>query len=38
VLLGKSETDDPLGKASIERKTAGFDEHIGKIKRIHHLS
>lgn len=37
VLLGNSEIDDPLGKAPAESKPRGFDEHIEKIKRIHHL-
>jgi acetoin utilization deacetylase AcuC-like enzyme len=37
VLLGNSEIDDPLGKASMARKPGGFDEHIEGIKRIHHL-
>jgi hypothetical protein len=37
VLLGNSEIDDPLGKASVARKPEGFDEHIQEIKRIHHL-
>jgi len=37
VLLGNSEIDDPLGKESMARKPAGFDEHIETIKRIHHL-
>ncbi len=37
VLLGNSEIDDPLGKASMARKPEGFDEHIEEIKRIHHL-
>jgi len=37
VLLGNSETDDPLGKASMVRKPEGFDEHIEAIKRIHHI-
>lgn len=38
VLLGNSEIDDPLGKASMARKPEGFDEHIEAIKRIHHIS
>jgi acetoin utilization deacetylase AcuC-like enzyme len=37
VLLGNSEIDDPLGKASMARKPEGFDEHIREIKRIHHI-
>jgi acetoin utilization deacetylase AcuC-like enzyme len=37
VLLGNSEMDDPLGKASMARKPEGFEEHIEAIKRIHHL-
>ena len=37
VLLGNSEIDDPLGKASMTRKPEGFDEHIGAIKEIHHI-
>ena len=38
VLLGNSEIDDPLGKASMARKPEGFDEHIEAIKRIHHIN
>jgi acetoin utilization deacetylase AcuC-like enzyme len=38
VLLGNSEVEDPLGKASVARKPEGFDEHIDAIKRIHHLA
>jgi acetoin utilization deacetylase AcuC-like enzyme len=37
VLLGNSEIDDPLGKASAASKPGGFDEHIEAIKRIHHI-
>ena len=37
VLLGNSEIDDPLGKASMERKPGGFDEHIAEIKRTHRI-
>ena len=37
VLLGSSEIEDPLGKASAARKPGGFDEHIETIKKIHHL-
>ena len=37
VLLGNSEMDDPLGKASMAKKPEGFDEHIEAIKRIHRL-
>jgi acetoin utilization deacetylase AcuC-like enzyme len=37
VLLGGSETDDPLGEAPMARKPEGFDEHIEAIKRIHHI-
>jgi acetoin utilization deacetylase AcuC-like enzyme len=37
VLLGNSEMDDPLGKASMAKKPEGFDEHIEAIKRIHHI-
>jgi acetoin utilization deacetylase AcuC-like enzyme len=37
VLRGNLEIDDPLGEASIARKPEGFDEHIEKIKKIHHL-
>lgn len=37
VLLGNSDIDDPLGKASAARKPEGFDDHIREIKRIHHL-
>jgi acetoin utilization deacetylase AcuC-like enzyme len=38
VLLGNSEIDDPLGKASMSRKSEGFDEHIQAIKKIHDVS
>jgi acetoin utilization deacetylase AcuC-like enzyme len=38
VLLGNSEIEDPLGKASTARKPEGFDEHIEAIKRTHHVS
>jgi acetoin utilization deacetylase AcuC-like enzyme len=38
VLLSNSEIDDPLGEASMARKPEGFDGHIEKIKRIHHIS
>jgi hypothetical protein len=34
-LLGNSEIDDPLAKASMARKPGGFDGHIETIKRIH---
>jgi acetoin utilization deacetylase AcuC-like enzyme len=37
VLLGNSEVDDPLGKASMARKPEGFEEHIEAIKGIHHI-
>jgi acetoin utilization deacetylase AcuC-like enzyme len=37
VLLGSSEVDDPLGKASTARKPEGFDAHIEQIKKIHLL-
>lgn len=37
VLLGNSETEDPLGKASVARKPEAFDEHITAIRSIHHL-
>jgi acetoin utilization deacetylase AcuC-like enzyme len=37
VLLGNSEIDDPMGKASMVRKPEGFDEHIEAIKRIHRI-
>ena len=37
VLLGNSEIEDPLGKASLGSKTGGFDEHIEAMKKIHHL-
>ena len=37
VLLGNSEIEDPLGKASMARKPEGFDEHVKAIKRIHHV-
>ena len=36
ILLDSPEIVDPLGKSSA-RKPGGFEEHIGKIKRIHHL-
>jgi acetoin utilization deacetylase AcuC-like enzyme len=36
VLLDSMEIVDPLGKSS-RGKPGGFDEHIEKIKRIHHL-
>ncbi len=38
VLLGNSEIEDPLGKASMASKPGGFDEHIKTIKSIHHIS
>ncbi len=38
VLLGNSEIEDPLGKASMASKSGGFDEHIEAIKRTHHIS
>jgi len=38
VLRGNLEIDDPLGKASMARKSEGFDEHIEAIKRIQHIS
>lgn len=38
VLLGNSEIDDPVGKASMVRRPEGFDEHIEAIKRIHHIN
>jgi len=37
VLLGNSEIDDPMGRASAARKPEGFDKHIQEIKRIHHI-
>jgi len=37
VLLGNPEIDDPLGKPLVTRKPGGFEEHIKKIKEIHHL-
>jgi acetoin utilization deacetylase AcuC-like enzyme len=37
VLMGNSEIDDPLGKASMARKPEGFDEHIEAIKRTHNI-
>jgi acetoin utilization deacetylase AcuC-like enzyme len=37
VLLGNSDIDDPLGKASMARKPENFDEHIEQVKRIHHI-
>ena len=36
VFFGASDIDDPLG-GTTARKPDGFDEHIGNIKRIHHL-
>ena len=36
VLFGSRDIDDPLGPATT-RKPQGFDAHIEKIKRIHHL-
>ena len=36
VFCGASDIDDPLG-GTTARKPDGFDEHIGNIKRIHHL-
>jgi acetoin utilization deacetylase AcuC-like enzyme len=38
VLLGNSEIEDPLGRASTARKPEGFDEHIKAIKAIHRVS
>jgi len=38
VLLGNSEIEDPLGKASMARKPEGFDEHVEAIKRTHRVS
>jgi acetoin utilization deacetylase AcuC-like enzyme len=38
MLLGSSEIEDPLGKASTASKPGGFDEHIETIKRTHHIS
>jgi acetoin utilization deacetylase AcuC-like enzyme len=38
MLLGSSEIEDPLGKASTASKPRGFDEHIETIKRTHHIS
>lgn len=37
MLLGGSEIEDPLGKASMASKPGGFDEHIETIKRTHHI-
>jgi len=37
VLFDNPNIDDPLGEAE-PRKTEGFDEHIERIKRIHHVS
>jgi len=37
VLLDNPEIDDPIGKPSTARKPGGFDEHIEKIKKIHHI-
>jgi acetoin utilization deacetylase AcuC-like enzyme len=37
VLLDGQEIDDPIGEAAAG-KPAGFDGHIEKIKRIHHIS
>jgi len=36
VFCGASDIDDPLG-GTTAKKPDGFDEHIGNIKRIHHL-
>jgi len=38
MLLGNSEIEDPLGKASMASKPGGFDEHIETVMRIHHIS
>jgi acetoin utilization deacetylase AcuC-like enzyme len=38
VLLGNSEIEDPLGKASMASKPEGFDEHIEAIKRIQRVN
>jgi acetoin utilization deacetylase AcuC-like enzyme len=38
MLLGNSEIEDPLGKASMASKPGGFDEHIETIKRTHHIN
>ncbi len=38
MLLGNSEIEDPLGKASMASKPGGFDEHIETIKRTHRIS
>jgi len=37
VLLDGQDIDDPIGEAAA-RKPEGFDEHIERIKRIHHIS
>ena len=37
VLLNNPAIIDPLGKSPSGRKPSGFDEHIEKIKKIHHL-
>ncbi len=37
MLLGKSEIEDPLGKASMASKPGGFNDHIETIKRTHHI-
>lgn len=37
VLLDNPEIDDPLGKSPTSRKPGGFEEHIKKIKEIHHI-
>jgi acetoin utilization deacetylase AcuC-like enzyme len=37
VLLGNSQIDDQIGKAPAARKPGGFEEHIRRIKRTHHL-
>jgi acetoin utilization deacetylase AcuC-like enzyme len=37
MLLGNSEIEDPLGKASMASKPGGFDEHIETIKTTHHI-
>lgn len=38
VLLGNLEIEDPMGKPPRESKPSGFEEHIQRIRRIHHLS
>lgn len=37
VLLGNAEVVDPLGKAPVIRKAVSFEEHLKRIKEIHHI-